>query len=352
MEGTHIIVNFASEMCVNSYIDELKGILAEFLGEPASDSDATWVQYNCPCCAAEKGVTSDGKYNLEVSLEHNAYHCWVCGDTMGTRGKLGRLVRQYGGYNIYRRFMKVIEEMRQSELYDINRLGVLQTGIALIDDYEPQLTLPEGFRKLTHSDPGATAAFQYLYSRGLGDDIIEEYGMGYIGADAAPRFRNRIVVPSYNSLDELNYWVGRSYVKGNSKYKYNNPTVPKTSFMFNEGRVNWYETVTLVEGVFDHIVTPNSIPLLGKTLNAGDAVYQILSAKAMADVNIMLDNDAYANAVMIYRLLEQGPLHGRVKLVPMLSDKDASDVFQKEGYRGVVKILRGAYRLNEFDLLY
>lgn len=338
----------------STYIDELKSLLAEFLGEPSGDSDATWVQYNCPCCAAEKGVRADNKYNLEVSLENNAYHCWVCGDTMGTKGKLGKLVRQYGGYNTYRRFLKIIDDMRQSELYNPDRLGILQTGISLIDDYEPQLSLPPGFRKLSHDDMGAVPAYNYLYSRGLNDQIIEEYGMGYIGMSDNIRYRDRIIIPSYNSIDELNYWIGRTYNPRMKKYKYNNPDVPKTSFVFNEGRINWYENITLVEGVFDHIVTPNSIPLLGKTLSMDDAVYKILTARAMANVNIMLDGDASADAVHIYKLLERSTLQGRVRMIPLnLTDgcKDASDVYQHYGPRGIISLLRTAYQLNEFDLL-
>lgn len=344
-------------MAVNSYLDEVKILLSEFLGEPSGDSDATWVQYNCPCCAAEKGVTADGKYNLEVSLENNAYHCWVCGDSMGTKGKLGKLIRQYGGYTRYRRFLKIVDEMRQSELYNPERLGILQqsTGISLIDDYESQLSLPPGYKQLSHEDAWAAPAYNYLYSRGLDDRIIEDYNIGYIGASDNIRYRNRIVIPSYNCIDELNYWIGRSYGPGSDKYKYNNPNVPKTSFVFNEGRINWYENITLVEGVFDHIVTPNSIPLLGKTLLVNDAAYIVLTTRAMANVNIMLDGDAYGDAINVYKLLERSKLQGRVNFIPMdnLPDgcKDASDVYQRYGAKGIVNILRSAYRLSEFDLL-
>lgn len=340
-------------MSYNSFFEDIKNLLSEFLGEPQRDSDATWIQYCCPCCAAEKGVESDHKYNLEVSIENNAFHCWVCGDSMGTKGKLSKLIRVHGGPKYYHRFMKIINEMRQSELYNINNFGMgKETGSSLLETYKLQISLPNCYKPLRHDDPDANAAYQYLYKRGLTDNIIEDYQIGYIGWCDDYKMRNRIIIPSYNCLDELNYWIARDYGNRNQKYRYNNPNIPKTSFAFNEGRINWYEDITLVEGVFDHIVTPNSIPLLGKTLNRDDAVFKVLIAKAMSYVNIMLDNDAYDDAVRIYKLLDStNELKGKVRLVPMEGGKDPSDVYRDGGPREIIKLLRNTEQLEEFDLL-
>lgn len=339
-------------MAINGYYEDIKRLLSEFLGEPQRDSDSTWVQYCCPCCAAEKGVSSDGKYNLEVSIENNAFHCWVCKDTMGTKGKLSKLIRMYGGPSYYARFMKIIEELRQSELYRLDGFDFNgRDEIALLRNYETELTLPKDYKRLNRCDPNAVEALKYLHDRGVSDEIIEEYQIGYISHTKDFKLNKRIIIPSYNCFDELNYWIARDYAHRNQKYRYNNPTIPKTSFVFNEGRINWYEDITLVEGVFDHIVTPNSLPLLGKTLSKEDAVYKVLTNKAMANVNIMLDKDAYDDACRIYKLLESSNLRGRIRFIKMSDGKDPSDVYRDNGSSGIIGLLRNSVRLDEFDLL-
>jgi hypothetical protein len=50
--------------------------------------------------------------------------------------------------------------------------------------------------------------------------------------------------------------------KRNNKLKYINPKAEKQEIIFNIGKLNLDATIYLVEGVTDHIVTPNSIPLL------------------------------------------------------------------------------------------
>lgn len=340
-------------MAYNSFFEDIKGLLSEILGHPLKDSDSTWNQYCCPCCAAEKGVESDQKYNLEVSIEENWFHCWVCEDTMGTRGKLGKLISMYGGPTYYRRFMKIIDEMRKSQLYSLDKLAFSdRSSSALLDEYKTEVSLPKNYKLLNHDDTNAREAYKYLYDRGLNDDIINEFQIGYIGQCDNFQLQNRIVIPSYNCLDELNYWVARDYKHRNQKFRYANPRIPKTSFVFNEGRVNWYEDITLVEGVFDHIVTPNSLPLLGKSLNKNDEMFTVLTTRAMSNVNIMLDNDAYDNAIQIYKTLNSTPqLKDKVRFIPMEGGKDPSDVFKEQGSKGIIKLLRNTEQFDEFDLI-
>ena len=68
--------------------------------------------------------------------------------------------------------------------------------------------------------------------------------------------------------------------------------------VFNEEKINWDSNVYIVEGVFDHIPIPNSIPLLGKVIN--DHILEGLEKKLTAKVIIVLDSDAYRDAVKLY----------------------------------------------------
>ena len=122
--------------------------------------------------------------------------------------------------------------------------------------------------------------------------------------------------------------MGRSYDKYN-KLKYKNPEVSKMDIIFNEGKINWDSNVYLVEGVFDHISIPNSVPMLGKVLN--DVLYKKLIEKSEAKVIIVLDYDAKKDAINLYRRLNSSRLRNRVLIVDMPKGFDIADVQQKLG---------------------
>ena len=46
--------------------ERIREIIEESIGNPRRDTE-NWTEYNCPYCALEKGVESDGKYNMAVN---------------------------------------------------------------------------------------------------------------------------------------------------------------------------------------------------------------------------------------------------------------------------------------------
>ena len=123
----------------------------------------------------------------------------------------------------------------------------------------------------------------------------------------------------------------------------------KTHFVFNEEKINWYEDITLVEGAFDHIVVPNSIPLLGKSLKSEYATFNAVVNNAMANINVFLDDDALANAKKIYKLLETTSLKGKIRLIECPTGYDASDIYKVFGKKGIIQMLGKARKLTEFE---
>ena len=106
-------------------------------------------------------------------------------------------------------------------------------------------------------------ALKYLKSRGLTKEDILRYNIGYCETG---KYRNRIIIPSYDESNELNYFIGRSYLS-KTKRKYMNPEAQKEIIIFNEYLVDWTKPIYIVEGAFDSIFIPNSIPLLGKFMS-------------------------------------------------------------------------------------
>jgi len=97
--------------------------------------------------------------------------------------------------------------------------------------------------------------------------------------------------------------------------------------------------------VLDHIVIPNSIPLLGKFIS--EKLFEMLLTKASANIVIVLDSDAYDDALQLYKMLDFSDLKGRIKICIPDDGYDPSLIYQKDGKNGVVKLLRTAHKIPE-----
>ena len=326
----------------------IREIIEEVLGLPRRETDG-WMEYNCPYCALEKGVDSDEKYNLAVNYGEDLktkpfFHCWRC----GTSGKLSKLLKDFGTQGSFSRYRNEIKNLKNTLLYNIDFNGEIDTF-----QVENTIELPKDFRKIDINDKYAKDAIEYLKKRNISQYLINYYNIGYIPYwSSDTQMRNRIIIPSYDEYGELNYYVARDYT-GKRKYrKYNNPYIKKTMFVFNEDKINWYEDVTLVEGAFDHMVVPNSIPLLGKTLKSDYATFNAVVNKAKTNVNILLDDDATDDAKKIYKLLNSTKLKGRVRMIECPSGYDASDIYQKFGKKGIIKLMKRARKLDECEMIF
>lgn len=268
-------------------VEVLVDLLSEFLGDPHQHYESkAQISFDCPVCAEEKGLDQgDGKGNLEINYSRHVYKCWACSETHGTHGPLGKLFDQYASKNQ----KKVYKLIRPDEL---NHEEVKR----------PKLRLPEGFTTFKDSNPRFIPhieAHRYLTSRGVTDEMIERYNIGYtVSGD----FAYRIVVPSYNTDGQLNYFVARSWVP--KKMKYKNPSVPKDEIIFNEGRIDWDKDIFLCEGAFDSFFLNNSIVMLGKKMSK--LLFETLYSKANANIIICCDGDAFEDGLRVYQELNGG----------------------------------------------
>ena len=311
-------------------------ILKQFLGDFAEHNEESGqMSFDCPACAEDKGLANgcgDGKHKLALNYKKNIYQCWVCKFENNMHGSVPNLIKRYGN-------KKILKE------YAIVR------PTALDQDYVPKekvdLKLPDGYKKLSESsykDFNYIKAYRYLTERGITDELIKEYNIGFT---TTGQYHNRIIIPSYDELGDLNYFVSRAWDKW-KKPKYLNPDVEKQLFVYNEFNINWDGTIYLVEGAFDHIVVPNSIPLLGKTMYG--KLKSLLLKNAKSDVVILLDDDAKDDAIRIYKELNVGSLYDRVKLCTPPADTDPSLIFEREGNRGIIKLHRSSEKIPESNL--
>lgn len=333
--------------------EEIKDIVETVLGEPKRSyaGSGGWYEYNCPSCADENCGAPDDKYNLALNYEHGAFcHCWRC----GWSGKISRLLKYYGSRDLLSRYLACVKDIMESRYYEIENGNLQIEDTSVLTE---GLKLPEYAFSLYDGTENAQQALTYLYNRGVTDEIIKRFGIMYVPKYVPSYeeygYHGMVVIPSYDQFGNLNYFTCRDYTgipKGKGTDR-KNPDIPKKEFVFNEGMINWYEPVVLVEGPFDHIVTPNSIPLLGSTLSDDCEVYKKVTEFCREKVIVMLDDDAYSKALKIYRLLDKSRLNGRVKMVNCPSGYDPSDVYRDFGRKGMLNLLNSAERLDEYTLL-
>ena len=288
-------------------VEVLVELLRDVLGNEKQHYESKGqISFDCPVCADEKGLENgDGKGNLEINYSKHVYKCWSCSETLGTQGPLGRLFDKHGTKS-------------QKKVYNLIKPEELKQQEAK----KPKLKLPEGFTTFEDSNPRFIPhieAYRYLQSRGITDEIIKKYKIGYT---VTGDFAYRIIVPSFNKEGVLNYFVARSFVP--KKIKYKNPTAEKDQIIFNEGFIDWNKDIYICEGVFDSFFLDNSIVMLGKKMS--DLLFSTLYEKAMGNLIICLDEDAWSDALKLYHTLNGGKLYNKIKIIKPPKNMDVADL--------------------------
>jgi len=292
---------------IQDEVEVLIELLTDVLGEPHNHYESkAQISFDCPVCAEEKGLdTGDRKGNLEINYSKHVYKCWACGESHGTHGPLGKLFDKHA-------------TKKQKKLYDL----VKPEDLKIEDKKRIFLRLPEGYTKFEDSNSRFIPhkeAINYLYSRGITDEMIKKYSIGYtVKGD----FAYRIIIPSYNSEGKLNYFVGRAWTKRKDKYK--NPSVPKDEIIFNESLIDWSKDVYLVEGAFDSFFLSNPLVMLGKKMSK--LMFEALYNKAEGNIIVCVDGDAWEDGLKIYHELNGGRLYNKIKIVKLPKDKDICDL--------------------------
>ena len=274
-------------------------ILDEVLGVGTSLKNDEQAHY-CPFCHHHKK-------KLQINLKTQYWHCWVC-DAKGR--KIQRLLKRLH-----------VDSRKMKKLYEIYGDDYVVYSKDT-EDEKVELRLPNEFQSLLKVPKGKInpvyrKALKYAKDRGITKEDIKKYNIGFCNSG---HYTNRIIIPSYDSNNRLNYFIARS-VHTEEKFKYKNPPVSKNVIMF-ENQINWNETVTLVEGVFDAMaVKRNAIPILGKFIpkKLNDAIFK----NGVRSINILLDEDAQQQALHYTMQFTNQGIQTK-NIVP--SDKDASDM--------------------------
>lgn len=332
-------------ICSVIELERIYGILTSFLGESRQgryDSSTTQYQFNCPYCAEEKGKI-DGKYNCEVSLEILKFHCWA--DDIA--GSLSKIIKRFGGRKLLKEYYELIKSLKSSKLYEF-----LDEEVKTVEK-EP-LKLPSTYQKINIKTCNNKYVIKYLKKRNIDQWTIDKFKIGYTTWNEEDKsWANKLIIPSYDEFGRLNYVVGRDYMpeKPNSTFKrkkYKNCDADKKEIVFQENLIDGDSDITLVEGALDCIFGPNTIGMLGKFLTKDSELFKFLVERANARVIICLDNDTKEiETLKICRLLNETRLSGRIWYIQMSEYKDFGEAFEKDGVKGITKVLRSAKKYDQ-----
>jgi len=278
---------------------EVVNILNDVLGVGTSMKNDEQAHF-CPFCHHHKK-------KLQVNIKTQYWHCWVC-DAKGR--KIQRLLKRL--HVDSRRLKKLFEIYGDDYIVYSKDTEEENVELRLPSEFKSLLKVPTGKVK-----PVYKKALKYVEERGITKEDITRYNIGYCDTGM---YSNRIIIPSYDLDNRLNYFIARS-IHSEEKFKYKNPPVSKNVIMF-ENQINWNEPITLVEGVFDAMaVKRNSIPILGKFIptKLNEAIFK----NGVKSINILLDEDAQQQALhYTMQFSNQGITTKNIKP----TDKDASDM--------------------------
>jgi DNA primase len=292
----------------------LVNLVNNVLGPGKNTSGANYT-YTCPFC-------NHRKPKLEINFQENEeglnnWHCWVC----NKKGK--KLVTLF----------KAIDapQHRIEELASYVKISFHEQA----NVKQEALSLPKEYKPLYQADTKQVTvrqALRYLKERNLTKYDIARYGLGYCETG---RYKDMIIIPSYDHSGTVNYFVGRNF--GPSPVKYKNPSYSKDIVPF-ELLINWESPIILCEGAFDAMaIKRNAIPLLGKTIPQ-KLLKKIVSSK-VSQVFVALDRDAMKQALSYCEKLLD---HGKEVFLIDMEEKDPSEL----GFENFTKLLHLAEPLT------
>ena len=251
--------------------------IENIFGSSKFDRSFKNLDVRCPIC----NPTDKNKRKLSIFIEDDRNHCWTCGWRSRT---LAPLIAKYAGKDSLAEYINKFAKHLKNHSNILDAQETKQKEI---------VRLPNDFKLLfDHVDysPDRIAVFNYAkIKRNLSDSIILKYSLG-TSNDA--KWKRRLIVPSFDSNGNLNYYIGRA-IDSKVYPKYEALGIERHDVIFNEINIDWSKPVIICEGVFDMFSCgDNSIPLLGSDINENSLLFSKLLVNS-SKVYLSLDGDMW-----------------------------------------------------------
>lgn len=323
----------------------------------------------------------DHSPSLVVSKERQIFNCFTC----RTGGNVFAFIMKFENVS----FLEAIETVAKKIGYNLkldktNYDKPLKKEIMMYD------LATKYFINNLNSDAGKKAR-EYLQNRGVNEDIIKEFKIGYAlplqdnltkllekkkyeldeivnyglanksGATVFDTFKNRIMIPITNKDGEVVAFTGRIF-NGEDEAKYVNtketPIFKKSNILFNYANAKpWIKkegSVIIVEGHMDAIMLSsygikNVVALMGVALSE-EQINNLKKLRVL--VILMLDNDTAGSDATIdlgQKLLEN---QVEVKVVRLNKVKDPDEYVREFGKDALKENIDAAISYIDYKLNY
>lgn len=305
----------------------LSGFLDSILGssEPTSGTNR---KYKCPF---HDNTSGSKKLEIDVVTDkdgNNRWACWVCGVSNGARGRsIHSLLWKMGANKADLATLDTIVVRNKDKKNETEKFnGILPQEYVFLPDASPKNII-------------AKHAKYYLKKRGITEEDIYTYQIGF--CDDGP-YAERIIIPSYDGIGRMNFFIGRSF-EPDAYIKYKYPEFSRDIIPF-EMFINWDLPVILCEGGFDMIaIKRNAIPLLGKSIT--NNLKKKLISSGVKKIYVSLDSDALSASLKhCQELMSYGK---KVYLVIPEGSKDPSEM----GFCDFTRMIQNAKKLNPADMM-
>jgi len=234
-----------------------------FRGYAAGGAEARFI---CPFCDG-KGLGPDKRGHLYVNTRTGSFFCHRC-NTKGRKEFLEQYLGIKLGFNIPDTGMNI----------NLGSTDVITQGLLnnLIDKVIPL------------SDKG----LEYLISRGLTEEQIKGYE--FVELSTIP---NRVCLPLILNNDLIAFQC-RSYVGEEPKYLFQPKHTKIKNILFQYDSAKYYNTVYLVEGVFDSFAIGfNAMAMFGHYL--ANTQLELLLKTNISTIIVALDRDTETDSIKI-----------------------------------------------------
>lgn len=293
--------------------------IKEFLLKNLNDSielKSNIVAY-CPFC-------NHHKRKLSIDYISGKYQCWVC----HTKGRTL--------FSLFNRLKIDYSEIKDS-LFKQKSLNYTEYTSEL-----NHVSLPSEYIRISFNDSiTEKIVLNYLYSRHV---TKEEILFNEIGYCLKGDYKGKIIIPSFDSKNRLNYFFARDFIKKPGMNQL--PDNINKDIIFFENHINYELPVFLVEGGFDALsIKHNVIPLLGNTMNK--YLLNQLIVNTPPKIYVILDKDAFDKSLKILKTLLNYCVDSEIYIV-LLNEKDPSVL----GYEKIWELIKNNARVvDEYEIM-
>lgn len=275
--------------------------IEEVFGRGISSNGGRNLSVLCPKCELSK-PRGYNKKKLVIRTDTFVGHCWVCGLKAGS---LYPILKRYkpNFVGVY------LEKFGSSHILSIKEF----------EQEEVAISLPPNSKMLALHQKEFWKEVRYLKKeRGLVEDDF--WYWKFLVNDEDPQLRGRVIIPSFDTNGNVNYWTGRKIANNIKGRKYQNPQVDRKTIVFNELNIDWSKELLIVEGPFDMLKCPtNTVALLGSELDEEYLLFQRI-LENRTPVVLSLDHDAKHKEAKIAKKLSSFEIQVKTLDIPNTYD--------------------------------